>query len=103
MMANATNFPAEELEDIRRRLLALPEDKLNGVVTLNFKNPTMTLVFAILLGCYGVDRFYLGEVGLGIAKVLTCGGCYIWAIVDWFSALRRAREYNLDRLNEYLG
>ena len=35
-----------------------------------------------LLGCYGIDRFYLGYTGLGIAKLLTFGGCGIWAIID---------------------
>ena len=41
-----------------------------------------TGLFAILLGGFGVDHFYLGKNGTGIAKLLTCGGCGIWALVD---------------------
>lgn len=27
-------------------------------------------------------RFYMGYVGLGILKLITCGGCGIWSIID---------------------
>lgn len=43
----------------------------------------ITLLLSWFLGVLGVDRFYLGYTGLGIAKLLTFGGCGVWALIDF--------------------
>jgi TM2 domain-containing membrane protein YozV len=56
------------------------------------------LIISLLGGQLGIDRFVLGETGLGLAKLLTCGGLGIWAIVDWFLIMGRAKEINMQKL-----
>ena len=61
----------------------------------HMKDPTIALMLSILVGGYGVDRIYVGDVGLGILKLLTCGGLGIWWIIDLFfiSDLIRQKNY----------
>jgi len=43
-------------------------------------------LLGILLGGFGVDRFYLGYIGLGIAQILvtlcTCGVGHFWGLIE---------------------
>jgi hypothetical protein len=46
------------------------------------KEYMVALLFSIFLGYLGIDRFYMGQVGIGIGKLLTLGGCGIWYLID---------------------
>lgn len=46
------------------------------------KEYIIALLFSIFLGYLGIDRFYMGQVGLGIGKLLTGGGCGVWWLID---------------------
>lgn len=46
------------------------------------KRKTVALIISIFLGEIGIDRFYLGYIGLGILKLITVGGFGIWWLID---------------------
>lgn len=95
MMSNAKYFEGHHLNAIREKLLSLDDSKWGMVQTLQFKEPTTALIISLLGGMLGIDRFYIGDTGMGIGKLLTCGGLYIWGIVDWFLIMGATREKNL--------
>ena len=51
----------------------------DGVKTVNH---TTTLILSIFVGWLGVDRFYMGQIGLGLLKLFTLGGLFVWWIID---------------------
>ena len=98
IMANGKYFSEEKISFIRTRLLELDDPKRAQISSLHFQSPTVALVLSIFLGCYGIDRFYIGHIGLGVGKLLTCGGIGIWALIDWFLILGATRNENLKKL-----
>jgi hypothetical protein len=42
----------------------------------------IAVLLSLFVGVLGIDRFYLGYTGYGILKLITLGGCGIWAIID---------------------
>jgi len=96
LMTNGKFFEGHALPELRNKLLALDEQKWSLLQILQFKDPTITIVISLLAGTLGIDRFYIGDTGLGVAKLLTCGGLGIWAIVDWFMIMDAAKRKNLE-------
>ena len=95
IMSNGKYFESHQLMPIRDRLLQVDDSRWSVLQTLQFKEPTTSLIISIIAGNLGVDRFMIGDTGMGVGKLLTCGGLGIWAIVDWFLIQGATREKKL--------
>ena len=94
IMANAKFFPEDSINELKARLSRLSQNQFNAIQGIQLKDPMIMLLLSLFLGSWGIDRFLLKEIGLGIIKLLTAGGCGIWTIVDWFLVMNRTREFN---------
>jgi TM2 domain-containing membrane protein YozV len=93
----ADKFKPEVLMAIKQKLEQVPDEHFILAQSANFQNPTTILLIALFLGW---ERFFLDDIGLGILKILTCGGFGIWYLIDIFTAQDRARSYNFRRFNQ---
>jgi TM2 domain-containing membrane protein YozV len=102
MMTNSKFFEGHHLNAIREKLLSLDDSKWGLVQILQFKDPTTSLIVSLLGGSLGIDRFMIGDTGMGIGKLLTCGGLGVWSIIDWFLIMGATREKNMQIFNNAL-
>lgn len=102
IMSNAKFFESHQVNMVRERLLAVDDSKWAMISTLQLKDPTTILIVSLLAGSLGIDRFMIGDTGMGVGKLLTCGGFGIWAIVDWFLIQKATREKNMQKIQQFL-
>ncbi len=102
IMTNAKFFESHHVNAIRERLIALDDSKWAMISTVQLKDPTTSLIVSILAGSLGIDRFMIGDTGLGLGKLFTCGGFGIWTIIDWFMIQSATKEKNMQKLQQFL-
>lgn len=114
LMIISDKIPSESLPLVQDKLENASEDKINSLAVLPLKSHIIGLILGLLFGGFGVDRFYKGDIGLGIAKLalyiiswltmiiyigfllfLIVG---IWVIVDLFLVWKGIKKDNLNKI-----
>ena len=93
-------LPIKSMEIMRNKLISIDYD-VASIRMAQFKDPTMALILSVVVGSLGVDRFYIGDVGLGVGKLLTCGGAYIWWLIDIFMIQDATKRKNMEMFMMY--
>lgn len=97
---NMNKFHTADLIRIKEVIKEMNDQELLALSGTDFKDPTVSLVLSILVGGLGVDRFYIGDIGAGVGKLLTGGGLGIWWIIDLFTIQKKTKTNNAEDLNE---
>lgn len=102
IMTNQKYFPEEKIVYLKEKLRTMDEEKFSLISSIEMKDPTTILLVSIFLGTLGIDRFMVGDTGMGILKLLTCGCCGILTIIDWFSISKKAKNVNFNKIMSLL-
>ena len=71
----SSKIPAGCIPSVRARLESsnVSAEEIMAL-TNQMTEPTVAIILSIFLGVLGVDRFYIGDTGIGVGKLLTFGG-----------------------------
>ena len=91
---NLNKMPTDKVREIEGMLYEMDERRFLHVSAQDYKDPTTMLLLSIFTGQWGVDRFIMGDVGMGVLKLLTGGVCGVLWIIDIVNSNRDTRQYN---------
>lgn len=116
LMTNMNAFPATRIPMIQQELEKLDDQGMNALLMADIKNPTIALLLSIFAGSLGVDRFYIGNKELGIAKlalmifgfitsfifigIFFLFAAFVWQVVDIFLIMGACKEANFERFTQ---
>jgi len=105
MLMSLPGLEADELAFIKNATANLTEKQAENFLALyrgKRKETQMTLILTLVgfFGVHGIQRFVLGQIGMGILYFLTFGLCCIGTIVDLVNHKKMTLEYNQKQISE---
>lgn len=98
-------IPTESYFMLQKQLESthIDENSAFALSALPLKEPFVGLLLGLFLGVFGIDRFYKGDIGLGIVKLLLCWLTFgIWWLVDLFLVYKGIKQDNLQKIMQAL-
>ncbi len=92
-------IPSDKTLYLKRALENAKEGAEENLAIVKIKNPILVLILSIFVGWLGIDRFVVGDIGLGICKLLfSTLTLFIWPLIDILFSYKKAKEKNLQAL-----
>ncbi len=97
----------EELMTINSRTEGFGDNELSQFCMIyrsKRKDPQLILILCLLglVGVAGIQRFLIGNIGLGVLYFFTAGLCFVGTIIDAINYKELAMEYNARMITETL-
>lgn len=102
LAAHAKYFEAGALPYIEQALYDMDDRNFIVLNGIQLNDPTTIFIVSLLVGGLGIDRFLIGDIGMGVLKLFTAGCFGVLTIVDWFRIMGRTRAKNYDRFMEFV-
>lgn len=103
-LSNKDKLPENKLEELSYRISKLDSNEKKMLLSVEMKNPMTVFIISLFVGYLGIDRMYMGQVGLGILKLILnlmlIGG--LWSFIDLFLVYSKTKELNYENLNKMI-
>lgn len=100
--ANQSKLESSQRAIIQKKCSEMSDDKAMMLSQIKLKSPIVAFLVSFFLGFLGLDRFLIGEVGMGLLKFFTFGVFGILTIIDWFTIMGKVRKLNTMKILPYL-
>lgn len=98
ILSNRQYFPSEKLIYLKSKMSQIDDKKFELISTMDLKSPQVIILVSAILGSLGIDRFMIGDIGIGILKILTGGLCGILWLYDLFTISDRVKKINFENV-----
>ncbi len=92
-------FDKKQMAEIKERLVAVPDEKLDQVMKADYKSPYGMSWIAWLVGEFGVDRFILHDTKKGIITLIFFWAFIPW-VISWWTIEKRTRKYDFEQFEK---
>ena len=94
LVLNQADLPEDKIPLLRDKMLHCSMRKLTAMQNMTCRRVYSMQFISLILGWTGIDRMLLGDVGIGLLKLFTLGGCGFIMFFDWLTVAGRTRKYN---------